>query len=84
VLQTWPSLSLYHEDGSHPAPAGSYLAACVFYAVLLDKSPIGLPGNLYMPQKDGDHLKTGELNEEESRLIQTTAWKIVKAIGEGR
>ena len=28
-----PSLQLYNSDGSHPSPAGSYLAACVFYAI---------------------------------------------------
>lgn len=26
-----PDLALYDDDGSHPSPLGSYLAACVFY-----------------------------------------------------
>ncbi|MBL8679220.1 MAG: hypothetical protein JNK05_08650 [Myxococcales bacterium] len=29
-----PSLALHSEDGSHPTVAGTYLAACVFYAAL--------------------------------------------------
>ena len=37
-----PSLVLHDRDGSHPSPAGSYLAACVFYAALFSESPIGL------------------------------------------
>lgn len=36
--------SLYSEDGSHPSPAGSYLTACVIYATIARKSPIGLLG----------------------------------------
>jgi hypothetical protein len=34
---------LFSPDQYHPALAGSYLAACVFYAALLQKSPVGLP-----------------------------------------
>ena len=33
VRRECPSLQLYNSDGSHPSPAGSYLAACVFYAI---------------------------------------------------
>ncbi|HEX2034738.1 MAG TPA: SGNH/GDSL hydrolase family protein, partial [Chloroflexota bacterium] len=34
VLTERPDLVLHAADGSHPAPAGTYLAACVFFAVL--------------------------------------------------
>jgi hypothetical protein len=37
-----PQLVLHDKDGSHPNPAGTYLAACVFAAVLANLSPIGL------------------------------------------
>jgi hypothetical protein len=33
---------LYDRDDSHPTPAGSYLAACVFLATLLKLNPVGL------------------------------------------
>jgi hypothetical protein len=33
---------LYDRDQSHPTLAGSYLAACVFLAVLLKKDPVGV------------------------------------------
>jgi hypothetical protein len=33
---------LHDKDGSHPSLAGSYLAACVFLARMLDVSPIGI------------------------------------------
>ena len=39
--RTWtdhPEIELYVEDGSHPSGAGTYLTACVFYAVLTGKA----------------------------------------------
>lgn len=41
ALERRPHLSLWAADGTHPSPAGSYLAACVFYSVLTRKSPVG-------------------------------------------
>ncbi len=35
------SINLYNPDESHPSLAGSYLAACSFYATLFQRSPIG-------------------------------------------
>ncbi len=37
-----PELNLWQEDGSHPSEEGTYLAACVFYAVIFKESPVGL------------------------------------------
>lgn len=37
-----PQLDLWQEDGSHPSVQGTYLAACVFYAVIFRQSPVGL------------------------------------------
>jgi hypothetical protein len=36
-----PDLILYADDGSHPTPVGSYLAACVFLVSLFDQPPLG-------------------------------------------
>lgn len=36
------NLVLWQDDGSHPADQGTYLAACVFYAVIFRQSPEGL------------------------------------------
>lgn len=33
---------LHDKDGSHPSLAGTYLAACVFFAVLFGASPVGV------------------------------------------
>src|ERR1051325_5329466 len=42
VLKEHPKLNLWQEDGSHPSEQGTYLAACVFYAVIFHESPDGL------------------------------------------
>lgn len=43
VRDNYPAINLYSADGSHPSVAGTYLAACTFYASLFRKSPIGSP-----------------------------------------
>jgi hypothetical protein len=46
ALAADPPFVLHRPDKSHPNPTGTYLAACVFFATLLDKSPVGLPGEV--------------------------------------
>src|SRR5262249_25561530 len=41
ALQRRPELNLYAADRRHPTLAGTYLAACMVYASLLKKSPVG-------------------------------------------
>ena len=64
-----PAVDLYHEDGRHANPAGSYLTACVFYATLLKKSPEGLPGAL---AAEGEKLV--DLDENEALFLQKAAF----------
>jgi hypothetical protein len=68
-----PELQLYQNDKSHPTPAGSYLAACVFYATLFDKSPVGLPGEL----RDGFTVLI-RLAPADARTLQEIAWQTVR------
>jgi len=63
-------LKLFAYDGSHPTPAGTYLAACVFFAVLTGRSPVGLPAKLVY----GDR-KLVELKPAVANYLQKTAWK---------
>lgn len=42
VLREDPTIALWQADGSHPSPAGTYLAACVLYARIFDASPVGI------------------------------------------
>jgi hypothetical protein len=41
-----PGVVLHQVDSSHPTPAGTYLAASVFYAVLFKRDPAGLPARV--------------------------------------
>ena len=68
-----PKLVLHQGDKSHPAFKGSYLAACVFYATLFDKSPVGLPGEL---TKGGKVL--GRVEPGEAKMLQEIAWETVQ------
>ena len=55
--------ALYDRDQSHPTLAGSYLAACVFLAVLLKARPLGI-----------EFGPTG-LDKQEMTALQDSAWK---------
>jgi|AP95_1055475.scaffolds.fasta_scaffold15220_4 hypothetical protein len=52
---------LHAEDGSHPTVAGSYLAACTFYATLFGGDPTKIETDF------------GDLTDEERKLLQRIA-----------
>lgn len=70
--QSDPELNLYHPDGRHGNPAGAYLTACVFYTVLLESSPEGLPARLFINGKDRVNLA-----RERARYLQKVAFETV-------
>ena len=59
-----PRISLWQGDGLHPTQEGTYLSACVFYAVLFRQSPEGLSYR-------------GGLPEERARFLQAIAAEAV-------
>ena len=61
-----PDLDLYEEDGIHPDYHGTYLAACVFYALLWKESPEGIP--YYGPRS---------VTPVEGKFLQKIAWETV-------
>jgi hypothetical protein len=61
---------LHDRDQSHPSPAGSYLAACVFLAVLFGENPVGIETTVKGLDDDG------------RVLLQKTAWQECKSIAE--
>jgi len=64
ALEADSELDLWANDGAHPNLAGSYLAACVFYALLYNESPAGL-------------AYTAELPSDTAHTLQTIAGEIV-------
>jgi hypothetical protein len=67
-LEDRPGLKLHAEDRSHPTPAGTYLAACVFYATLLNDSPEGLPATVTTASG-----KTFDLDPADAKVLQRAA-----------
>jgi len=67
ALADQPDLALHSNDGSHPGPKGTYLAACVFFAVFYDLSPEGL----------GYGMAPG-LDEPTAAFLQQVAWDTVQ------
>jgi hypothetical protein len=65
-----PGLDLWDTDGKHPNGAGSYLAACVFYAMLTDPDP----------SRSGF---TAGLEPAEARFLQQVGSDVVSAGGVG-
>jgi hypothetical protein len=66
VLTARPQLRLHQEDGSHPSPLGTYVAACVFHAVIHGKPP----------ERSPRHAPSGE----DAALAHTAAWDAVTAL----
>ena len=55
---------LHDKDQSHPTFAGSYLAACVFFAALFEENPEG--------------IACDRLTQAEAELLQGVAWATVQ------
>jgi hypothetical protein len=77
-----PSINLFYKDGSHPSPAGTYLNACVFYATLFGRSPVGLPSRISGTPVNLDTEKVEpektavlvDLPMAEAHKLQQAAW----------
>ena len=57
VTREAPGIALWQADGSHPTVAGTYLAACVLYASLAGRSPVGLAETGGLPAADAATLQ---------------------------
>ena len=66
------ALVLHHGDGRHANPVGAYLTACVFYAVILNSSPEGLPSSVFIKGKMRPEQEPAQV-----LLLQKVAWETV-------
>ncbi|MGB1205051.1 MAG: DUF4886 domain-containing protein [Chitinophagales bacterium] len=62
--QTEDAINLYSSDGSHPSIYGSYLAACVFYSTMFQKTTLGA-------------FSPSEINETDAEILQNMASETV-------
>ena len=58
ALATDPNITLHSSDDSHPSYDGSYLAACVFYSIFWNKSPIGIYHDQQIDDTKAEFLQT--------------------------
>ena len=69
-------VNLYSSDGSHPSYAGSYLAACTFYASLFDQTPVGNSFRGTLDSADAHYLQskayTAYLSYKNNGLLHTS------------
>ncbi|NND71164.1 MAG: hypothetical protein HKN43_06265 [Rhodothermales bacterium] len=79
-----PDISLFTGDGSHPAPAGSYLAACVIYSQLTGRSArgaareiVGLSWNRNGVLEDGAESMLVSLSSGVAQYLQEVAFETV-------
>jgi hypothetical protein len=91
VLEATPAVDLYVSDGSHPTPAGSYLAACAIVAAIFDRNIQGLPGkisgtsvNLETAQLEpGKTVVLTDLSTADARRFQSAAWDAWQQVKKG-
>jgi hypothetical protein len=76
ALERDSDLRLHAPDGRHADPPGSYLAACVFYALFCDADPTGLPGKISVEGKT-----VVDLPNDRASFLQTVAHETVKEYG---
>lgn len=81
--QLAPQLALWAEDGVHPTPAGTYLAACVLFATLTGHSPVGLAHRTVRASTDGQTFRTVEVPAADAAVLQRVAAAEVDQTGPG-
>ena len=74
AVDQYPDLILWQADGSHPSEEGTYLTACVFYAVIFHESPNGLayPGGFIKRKCHGASIDCFKYSLEHSIGIGQT------------
>ena len=61
-----PKLELYRADKTHPSPEGTYLEACVVFASMYHRSPVGLK-----------YYGIEQVGEKTAHFLQEVAWNTV-------
>lgn len=69
VRATNPSFDLYQADESHPSVWGTYLAACTFYNILFQKSPVGSTYYSTLPVADAQLIQQVTASDVADSLI---------------
>jgi hypothetical protein len=79
VMRSRPEIELYDNDGSHARPAGTYIAACVFFAMLTGRSPEGQAARI-----EAGGIGLVDLKPSEAEIIQRATWEICRREAEAQ
>jgi hypothetical protein len=60
---------------AHPGNHGAYINACSLFAIITDKSPVGLPATLRLASVDG-RTEDFAIAPEDAKYLQELAWKV--------
>ncbi|MFN9998136.1 MAG: hypothetical protein ACK52X_00760, partial [bacterium] len=66
--QQKPEMVLFHSDGSHPSPLGTFLIALSFIKKITGTLPARYRQVYNYPDKDGESFRLMQLTEEEMKL----------------
>lgn len=81
-------LDLYDGSGVHPNLGGTYLSACVFYALFTGKSPVGLPHAFDVDFEIDEFYRRGleseRISSADALAIQSAAWSAIEEISAKR
>lgn len=72
-------LTLHEADGSHPNPAGAYLAACVLFATMCGGDVSTFPDKLVTKGADGVEKVLVDLPAEQGRALRAAAAAVLAA-----
>jgi PKD repeat protein len=88
LRQNHPSIDLYQTDESHPSAAGSYAAACCFYAALFKKDPTLITFDFGLPATDAAIIRGAAktqvfdvLNTWDFKLPPQSAFNYIRGAG---
>ena len=62
---------------AHPGKENNYHNACSLYAIITDKSPVGLPATLEMKSADSK-MRWFAIASDAAEYLQKLAWKVYK------
>jgi hypothetical protein len=72
-----PNLELYHTDGSHPSPVGTFLVALSFIKKTTGKLPQRFAEVYNYTDKDGESFRIMQLSKEEIQLCVKTVLEVI-------
>lgn len=80
-----PDVNLYFEDGSHPSPEGTYLAALAFFRFFTGESTADISDRLQTIDKDGEKLYLNIIDPNAANFFQQLVDGFdFKTLGNGR